>query len=232
VLPTFTRLRSTPAERSVFVRIAAALCVVAFGAGITMSAWAHSVATSDYAPRPELVELLDRYLRGEPTAVAFVVVFGPLVEEVIARGLLLMGLLRLYHPYVAVALSALAFGALHLNLVQFMPGVLLGLVLGSVYARTGSLGLCWLGHAAYNAQWLANTVFRLPLAGYAPLPPVGAEGDQPTAWLIFGAVMLVGGLVWLGHALGTVPHLARPSWRGRQVPDDRGAVGSVRTVAG
>jgi membrane protease YdiL (CAAX protease family) len=166
MLGTFTRLLRTPAERSAFAYIAAALLVTALGAGIMMSVWAHWVATRGYVPSTGMVELSERYLRGEPGAVLFTVVLGPLREEVLVRGLLLTVLLWFYRPWVAVTLSALAFGAGHLNLVQFVPGVLMGLALGAVYARTGSLTLCWLGHAAYNAQyWLAHAVLAVAPPG-------------------------------------------------------------------
>lgn len=84
------------------------------------------------------------------------VVMAPLVEELLYRGLLLRALLRRMGPGTAVFVSALVFSAVHFlggdaDALQFLPAIAgLGLVLGIVAVRTGSLSLPILIHAGFN----------------------------------------------------------------------------------
>jgi len=72
------------------------------------------------------------------------------VEEVLCRGLVLRALLNRWRPGLAIAVSSLVFGAMHLDPWQFFYATWLGLLLGWVYWRTRSLGLCVLLHAVHN----------------------------------------------------------------------------------
>jgi membrane protease YdiL (CAAX protease family) len=84
------------------------------------------------------------------------VVMAPLVEELLYRGLLLRALLRRMGPGPAVFISALVFSAVHFlggdaDALQFLPAIAgLGLVLGVVAVRSGSLSLPILIHAGFN----------------------------------------------------------------------------------
>lgn len=69
-------------------------------------------------------------------------IVAPAAEEVVFRGAILRRLLRmgsLRRPWTAIALSALLFGLVHLNLAQGVNAVLMGLVFGWLYWRTGSI---------------------------------------------------------------------------------------------
>ncbi len=110
------------------------------------------------APPMHFVLLVLREAKNVPLAalqlVASAVVVAPLLEEVLFRGLLLTGLLRgLDSPWLAVALSAALFGMVHLPQPQVvLPLATLGLLLGYLRARHGSLALCVLVHALFNAR--------------------------------------------------------------------------------
>ena len=79
-----------------------------------------------------------------------VAIVAPLVEESIFRGVILNGFLKNYRPTFAIFYSALLFALFHLNPWQFPAAFLLGLVLGWVRIRTGSLLACMTGHAIHN----------------------------------------------------------------------------------
>ena len=74
----------------------------------------------------------------------------PLLEELLFRGVILGGLLRSQRPWVAIGQSALLFGLIHFNPAQSVSAALLGLLLGWLYYRTRSLGLCIALHALNN----------------------------------------------------------------------------------
>lgn len=74
----------------------------------------------------------------------------PLLEELLFRGVILSGLLRSQRPWVAIGQSALLFGLIHFNPAQSVSTALVGLLLGWLYYRTRSLGLCIALHALNN----------------------------------------------------------------------------------
>ena len=87
--------------------------------------------------------------KGVPTFIYFVIA-APLFEELIFRGIMLDGLLKRIKPAIAILVSSLLFGVVHLNAPQFITGTVMGCFLGWVYMRSGSVGACILIHMAAN----------------------------------------------------------------------------------
>lgn len=101
----------------------------------------------------------DLFASMEPDSVAAVVlvcVLAPVLEEMLFRGLILRGFLARYGRWHAILGSAVLFGAAHLNIYQFVVGLMIGIPLGWLYERTRSLIPCIALHAAYNVSvtWL------------------------------------------------------------------------------
>ena len=86
-----------------------------------------------------------------PLPVIFIsaVVIGPLFEELIFRKLMI-DRLSIYGDKIAIIVSAVAFGLFHGNLFQFFYSMLLGLLLGYMYVKTGKLRYPYLMHAVIN----------------------------------------------------------------------------------
>ena len=78
------------------------------------------------------------------------VALGPLVEELLFRGVLFRGLRRAYARTAVVLLTAFCFSAMHLDTRKFLPILLCGLVLGHLRERAGSLGPSLVGHMMFN----------------------------------------------------------------------------------
>ncbi|MCK4749782.1 MAG: CPBP family intramembrane metalloprotease [Bacteroidales bacterium] len=76
---------------------------------------------------------------------------GPILEEVLFRGIILDGFLTRYKPGKAIFWSAFLFGLFHLNPWQFIPGFLIGLLLGYIYMKTRSLIPVILVHIVNNS---------------------------------------------------------------------------------
>lgn len=85
------------------------------------------------------------------------VVVAPIAEELFFRGLVLEGIYRFAgRAWVAVAASAAAFGAVHQTQPQdVLPLATMGLILGYVRVRHGSIEACIVAHALFNARTLA-----------------------------------------------------------------------------
>ena len=94
-------------------------------------------------------------------AVVMSVVIAPLLEETVYRGLLqtsLLSWLGAARRWAAVGLAAAAFSVVHApgaSGVGLAGLFVLGLVLGVLYERTGSLLPCVVAHAGYNAATIA-----------------------------------------------------------------------------
>jgi membrane protease YdiL (CAAX protease family) len=98
----------------------------------------------------ELFERLFESDLGIWGGVVRVVIIAPVVEELIFRGVIMSGFMRNYKIWYAITFSALMFAIFHLNPWQFPATFLLGLSLGWVRYRTGSVLACIAGHAIYN----------------------------------------------------------------------------------
>jgi membrane protease YdiL (CAAX protease family) len=91
------------------------------------------------------------------------VIFAPIVEELLFRGVLLRGLLRKVEPTTAVLVSSVIFALVHYigdpNTLPFLPALAgLGAVLAIVALRTGDLSASIFIHAGFN---LTTTILFL-----------------------------------------------------------------------
>ncbi len=107
------------------------------------------------------------------------VVVAPLAEETIFRGLILRGLLGRWKPWAAITTSAALFALMHFNPAQTPVALGLGLVLGWIYYRTRSLGLCMLGHALNNASGFPVDFLPFEIPGF------NAESELASAATVF-----------------------------------------------
>lgn len=86
-------------------------------------------------------------------------VLAPLLEEVLFRGAIQGVLMRYFgRPWPAIIVSALVFGVFHWNPIQVVYATLLGIVLGWIYYRTGSLMSVIVGHVLNNTLAVVTTV--------------------------------------------------------------------------
>ncbi|MEM9536521.1 MAG: CPBP family intramembrane glutamic endopeptidase [Cyanobacteria bacterium P01_A01_bin.3] len=78
-------------------------------------------------------------------------VMAPLFEETLFRGFLLPSLTRVMPVWGAIAISAVLFAVVHLNVSDLLPLTTLGIVLGVVYSRSRNLLAPMLLHSCWNA---------------------------------------------------------------------------------
>jgi sodium transport system permease protein len=71
-------------------------------------------------------------------------------EELAFRGFILTGLRRRFKPRTAVFLSSFLFALFHMNVFQFVPHFVIGIVLSALVLRTGSVLPAMVFHFAYN----------------------------------------------------------------------------------
>ena len=100
----------------------------------------------------ELFTELMKQMTGGPLWSSFLVVaiFAPIFEEWLCRGMVLRGLLTKMRPGWAIVVSALFFAVIHANPWQALNAFLIGLMMGYVYYKTGSLILTMVIHFVNN----------------------------------------------------------------------------------
>jgi membrane protease YdiL (CAAX protease family) len=88
---------------------------------------------------------------------------APIGEELLFRGIIQTGIRKLlpprgrslYHRWVAISITALLFGGMHFSTPHHVPAlVVLGLLLGFLYERRGSLTVPIIVHMLFNGRTL------------------------------------------------------------------------------
>jgi sodium transport system permease protein len=121
------------------------------------------------------------------TVLALVQAIG---EELTFRGFILTGLARRYRPWTAILLTSFLFLLFQMNVFQALPHLLLGIVLGYLTLRTGSVGPAMLFHFAYNVL-----VYQVLLLGPSTFPTAFALFiDAHADGALTGAALALGGL--------------------------------------
>lgn len=88
-----------------------------------------------------------------------VAVMAPLTEEVLFRGLMLGALSKTCNKWVAIIATAIVFGAVHGHPIGIIYASCLGVLLGWIYIKTGSIIAPILFHTVYN---FASLFFPVP----------------------------------------------------------------------
>lgn len=115
--------------------------------------------------------------------ILFVVILGPLLEELIFRKAITDALYPLGEP-ACVGIGALIFGLIHGNFYQFFYAALLGGLLTLIYCRTGKLRYTILLHMLIN--------FQGSILSSAILRQMDKIGEQFTPEAILPALLVFG----------------------------------------
>jgi len=166
--------RPIPPSRYAEVALIACIAMLAQPArfaGFALVAWAQGGDASVIAvgDRSDL-EHADGSIRPGFVTVALTCFLAPLVEEVMFRGFLFPLWAQRRSPATAIVLTSLVFAAGHPNYVHAFA---IGLLLASVYRRTGAL------RAAIFVHFVGNSTSLLPLLGRFAKP---AENHGLSSW--------------------------------------------------
>ena len=109
-----------------------------------------------------------------PYGVFSICVLTPIFEELLLRTAILGLMLRSgVKPWIAIVLSAFLFGALHLNLCQFVHAGVGGLMLGYIYYKTNNVFATMIIHAIQNTY---STFIKLILERFEYTPDDSYDG--------------------------------------------------------
>ncbi len=141
---------------------------------------------------PKEMEELFTLVCSTPYGYFALAVLAPWAEEVVFRGAILRKLLEIFSHqmhWVAIVISAIIFGAVHMNMAQGVNAFVLGLLLGWMFYRTGSIFPGIVLHWANNT--IAYILVRLrPDLSDASLTDI-CGGDENKVLLYVGFSMLI-----------------------------------------
>lgn len=156
-----------------------------------------------------VIEPLVNLLPGEPDynylgrggwALLSTVVFAPLFEEVIFRGVI-FGSVRSRHGVIAALLiSSLCFGLAHGVPSQIVATFIIGLILGYAYLRSGSLITSMTLHALNNALAMLLIMFGM---GHASLSELVSKGAYVAIYIISLFIFVV----WVYQAVRRIKRI-------------------------
>jgi uncharacterized protein len=148
-------------------------------------------------------DILRDVMRRDALSFAYIGLVGPIFEELLFRGLILHGFLRHYRRPTAVLASAVLFAVSHLNPIQVLPALVLGVTYAWLRIRTRSLWPCLVAHSLNNSLvWLLSVILPVPIPGYT-LPESGlAVGVFQPLWFdLVGLLVLALGFIGLVRTL-------------------------------
>ncbi|MDD2228516.1 MAG: ABC transporter permease [Candidatus Cloacimonetes bacterium] len=115
-------------------------------------------------------------------------------EELMFRGFMI----RFFEKYgnkIAVIISALLFAAFHLDPFRFVPVLLLGLLLGYLTVRSGSIVNSMLSHTINNGLALVLVTY----GSSKWLKPIVSGEDTLHYWVVIPALLIFTGAIYLFH---------------------------------
>lgn len=144
---------------------------------------------SELADLPNSMQETFEMMMRHPLGIIAIVIMAPIVEELLFRGAIEGHLLRKWkHPAGAIVFSSLVFGVVHGNWVQAPFAFVIGLALGWMYYRTGSLLPGILMHFVNNS----TAVLGFLITDNPDATMVSEYGPQGAAWMaVAGAVVTV-----------------------------------------
>jgi membrane protease YdiL (CAAX protease family) len=141
---------------------------------------------------PEAVEKMFTDMCSTTYGYFTLAILAPWAEEVVFRGAILRQLLKIFSRqmhWIPIVISAVIFGAAHMNMAQGANAALLGLLLGWMYYRTDSIFPGIVFHWANNTIAYIVTRLRPDLADASLTDICG--GDANKALLYVGFSMLI-----------------------------------------
>ena len=116
------------------------------------------------------------------------VIFAPIFEELIFRGIILDGFLKNYSPLKAILISSLMFGLLHLHPLKIIKCFFSGIFYGWTYYKTKSVGLPIILHASIN--FIPFLVLAFVDSEFCKASSTSGSPPEPFSFLIVGLISL------------------------------------------
>lgn len=155
-----------------------------------------AIAVNNFLAMTPLIELSTGFKEANTAFFAGEILFEltgsclviPFAEELLFRGVVYKRLRILFGITPAIILSAVLFGILHMNLVQFLYAAILGMFLAFLVEKTGKLSSAVLGHMTANLVAVVRTETGWLDFSYEP--------DAAGIGFTVGAAAIAGGMIF------------------------------------
>ncbi|MBW8686025.1 CPBP family intramembrane glutamic endopeptidase [Chitinophaga rhizophila] len=124
-----------------------------------------------------------------------IAVIPAIAEEFFFRGVVQQLFIRMMPkvPWLAIVITAICFSAIHMQWMDFVPRVLLGFLLGTIYYLSGNLWLSIVGHFLNNGlQVLLVYLYQIKVIKTDPM-----EAEATQWYLALGSLVLTITAAWL-----------------------------------
>lgn len=147
------------------------------------------------------LDQLNQYIGTGGWSILMTVVLAPVMEETLFRGIIQGSIYRRDGAVKSILLSALLFGVFHIIPQQVINAFLIGIILGYIYFRTGSLLTVIILHALNNA--IAYLMLEVLGPERANMPLREMLGNDTWYYIVYAAcaALVVVGAVMIYRSL-------------------------------
>ncbi len=185
-------------------------------------AQAFGIGLLDQARIEGILESIGKLREASPILVIVALALTPaVIEELCFRGYLFSSLLRVLSPARTIVITSVLFGLFHvltgnaLLIERFIPTTLMGLILGWIAYRSGSVLPGMVIHFVHNGLLNLVAYYHDEITWFGP--GFNDQSHLPTSWVVTAtSITLVGGLaVWAGtrsRTIGRTQEGTRGEW--------------------
>lgn len=158
---------------------------------------------------PNLLEDTFLDMSGNVWGILSITLVAPVLEECLFRGAIEGHLLKKMKPWAAILISALLFGIVHMNPAQVVYASLIGIVLGWLYWRSGSVLPSIVAHVLNNTIAVIGMRYY-DSEGIESFEELADEQAQPIIWAAYAGLAILLFLV-LRKIFNSQCNLSEPS---------------------
>lgn len=174
-------------------------------------------------PEPEgLIRVMTEMMKYPVVALLTIALIGPILEELLFRGVILDGFLKNYSPLMSALVSGFLFAVVHGNLTQGIGAFFMGFVVALLYWRVRSITFCIALHILINFIAFSSMFYTDPENATKSTREMMA--NDPLYYAVYAGsfLLLVGGgwFLWNNYVRPVQPLLTlKPT-----APVDQGAI--------
>lgn len=138
-------------------------------------------------------------------------IFGPFVEEIVFRGVMLQTFQRTGRILGSIIISSVMFGMIHMNFNQFAYGTVMGIMLALLVEATGSILASFIAHAFFNTfEVVSMYANRDVLEDASSIAENYLEG-MSDVWseIIFVGYLIIMAIIFTAIAMAVVKKIAK-----------------------
>lgn len=139
---------------------------------------------------PNLLEDTFLDMSGNVWGILSITLVAPVLEECLFRGAIEGHLLKKMKPWAAILISALLFGIVHMNPAQVAYASLIGIVLGWLYWRSGSVLPSIVAHVLNNTIAVIGMRYY-DSEGIESFEELAGEQAQPIIWAVYAGLAIL-----------------------------------------